>query len=254
MALSDDSVQGSNQERKQCSSNNGSNTTEDEVFCAGKKNVALCDEGARARHAEAVRRVKLDSRFVRSEEDSLNADKKEAHGDAGQGEGVGQRVGLPVHDEEAYQEEAEDGESYDPGEVVRPVNRRGRAEVDCVHERDEAAKMICSDEEPAANRELYQRIAPRDFCSTVTATGAEGDPTHKRNVVVPADGVAAARAVGAGFGDAFVQREARDAHVQEAAEKQAHEEGGNRKSKCGRHGPQYKRRLSTALQCLESKE
>ena len=49
------------------------------------------------------------------EEDGLRADEEEADGDAGEGEGVGEEVGLPVHDEEADEEEAEDGEA----EVLR---------------------------------------------------------------------------------------------------------------------------------------
>ena len=45
------------------------------------------------------------------EEDRLRADEEEADGDAGEGEGVGEQVGLPVHDDQADEEEAEDGDA-----------------------------------------------------------------------------------------------------------------------------------------------
>ncbi len=56
-----------------------------------------------------MRRVQDDLIFSGAEKDGLHANEKEANGDAGEGEGVGEEHRLPVHDHQADQEEAEDG-------------------------------------------------------------------------------------------------------------------------------------------------
>ncbi len=55
--------------------------------------------------------VQDDLIFVREpRKTACSADEKEADGDAGEGEGVGEKHCLPVHDDQADEEEAEDGD------------------------------------------------------------------------------------------------------------------------------------------------
>ena len=71
-------------------------------------------------------RVEDDLVFAGAEEDGLHADEEEADGDAGEGEGVGEELGLPVHDEEADEEEAEDGEAEGCADVEGTCDSRRR--------------------------------------------------------------------------------------------------------------------------------
>ena len=105
-------VECSDEDEDECGADDRGEAAEDETLCAGEEHVAVCGEGAGARHAEIVARREVDVFCARGKEDRLRADQQEADDDAGEGEGVGEDVGLPVHDEQADEEEAE----ADPGE------------------------------------------------------------------------------------------------------------------------------------------
>ena len=104
------------------------------------------------------------------EEEGLQADEEEADGDAGEGERVGEPVGLPVHDEEAEEEEAKDHDC-ERAEYVKV----GWVAVVMAQAVLEGKPCGCK-QEPQSDREFNDRVAPWDSCPAIAAATAQDEP------------------------------------------------------------------------------
>ena len=90
-------VDPADRKQEQRGGDNGQKAAEDEVLGSGKKDVPLITSGTGGGNVDATMEQKLV--FTGAEEDGMGADKKEAYEDAGEGEGVGKQVTLPINDE-----------------------------------------------------------------------------------------------------------------------------------------------------------
>ena len=89
----------------------------------------------------------------------------------------------------------------------------------------EAEAEVAGDEEEAGG-ELDERVHRGDGEGAGAAFSAEPEPAQNGNVIVGLDGRMAARAAGAGRDDGEAFRDARDAHIQKAADHDAEKEKG----------------------------
>ena len=72
----------------------------------------------------------------------------------------------------------------------------------------DSAEPACHECKPEADGQLHCRVTPGDPLAAVAAFGPENQPAQERDVVQPADGVAALRAARSRADDGFVLGEA----------------------------------------------
>ena len=93
-----------------------------------------------------------------------------------EGEGVGEAVGLPVHDDEADEEEAEDGEAdYSQAQEEAGVKGAGRKSGKSVHPPCVPELTPCIGK-PEGDGQFDDGILPGDYCVAVAAASAEDEP------------------------------------------------------------------------------
>lgn len=130
-------------------------------------------------------------------------------------------MGLPIHDEQAQEEEAENEEGEQLRDVVAPKGTWVSKIGTVVDRGAEGEEPRGGDGTPKAKRKLNGRIAPGDISFAVSAAATEQKPTQERDVVVPANGVTTPWAVGARVDDGFAGGNARDTDIEKAAEQEA---------------------------------
>ncbi len=123
----------------------------------------------------------------------------EAQDDAREGDGVGQQVVLEI-----------DGKQHD--------QRAGEQQPD--DEQRVPAEDRPMDEEDGHCGELQRRVADRDAAAALAAAAAEQQIADDGNVVVPAQDVAAVRAARRRPDERLAARQAVDADVEKAADRQ----------------------------------
>lgn len=233
-AVAEGLIDPADDEQEEGGGDDGEEAAEDEVLGAGKKDVALVATGSGGGDVHAA--VKEEIVFVGAEEDGVGAGEEEAEEDAGQGEGVGEEVVLPIDDEERDEEEAEEGGSDTHKQSTQDAPVHVGAHLSVVFIGYANNGVGAGEKEPEASSELDGGVAPRDGCVAIAAVCAEGNEREEGNVVVPADGVAAVGAVRARGDDGLAGGKAGDEDVQEAAEKEAQEGCWEGEGEQRRHG------------------
>ena len=132
-----------------------------------------------------------------------NQAENEAGEEAGAVDGIGEDADAQVGD-------GEDDDEADEDEPLEGFDGEAEAEV--------------TGHEEEAGGELDQRVHRGDGERAGAAFAAEPEPAQNGNVIVGLDGRKAARAAGAGRDDGEAFRDARDAHIQKAADHDSEEE------------------------------
>src|SRR5258705_7766074 len=110
----------------------------------------------------------MDLIFTGPKKNGLNADEKEADGDAGEGEGVREQHGLPVHHHQADEEETKDGEANSKDDFLRERRKRNPMKTNCCQGRCVVRSSYIPVElnwaryfgKPKCNYKLNERISP----------------------------------------------------------------------------------------------
>src|SRR3954454_7818057 len=96
--MSDCAIDPANGQEERRDTDYGEDSPPDEGFGPGEEDVARVRGRSRAGDVDGAGKDHLI--FGGSKEDGLDGDEKEASGDAGEGKGVREQAGLPVHNDE----------------------------------------------------------------------------------------------------------------------------------------------------------
>src|SRR6266567_1002609 len=120
---------------------------------------------------------------------------------------------------------------------VDPADDHERGEEDHGrHEGENGHRAPGGHGEEKAGQELDGWVTPGDGSVAGAAPGAQGQPRHDRDVVVPADGGAAFRARGRWVHDAALHGQARDHDIEEAPDDEAEDQAHALEEEGRRHG------------------